>query len=218
MYPFKKTFQSLFNANLFGLMLACAASALMLVAILVVAFTWLTADLVTIDGKWFDALFTASVGVLTGVGGWFMLPSLIVFIAGFFQETVIRHVERKEYPQAAPQATLPFWPELLHDLRFTALSIALNLLILPLYLIGVGFVMSVALNSYLIGREFFESAAGYHLGKAQAKALRQQYRKVVFGGGLVITLLTLIPGVNLLVPLLAVVWMVHVYHALPEQS
>ena len=73
-------------------MLACAASALMLVAILVVAFTWLTADLVTIDGKWLDALFTASVGVLTGVGGWFMLPSLIVVIAGFFQETVIRHV------------------------------------------------------------------------------------------------------------------------------
>ena len=146
-----------------------------------------------------------------------MLPSLIVVIAGFFQETVIRHVERKEYPQAAPQAALPFWPELLHDLRFTGLSILLNLLILPFYLIGIGFVMSIALNSYLVGREFFEGAAGYHLGKAQAKTLRRQHRNIVFVGGLVITLLTLTPGVNLLVPLFAVIWMVHVYHALTDK-
>ncbi len=198
-------------------MLACAAFALIIVVILTVALTWLTADLVAIDNKWFDALFTASVGILTGVGGWFMLPSLIVVIAGFFQEAVIRHVERKDYPYAGQQAALPFWPELLHDLRFTAWSILLNLLMLPFYLIGIGFVMSVALNSYLVGREFFEGVAGYHLGKAQAKALRRQYRKTVLGGGFVITLLTLIPGVNLFAPLLAVIWMIHVYHAITDQ-
>jgi len=199
-------------------MLICAVCALIIAVMFAIVFTWFIAHLVAINNAWFDALFTASVGILTGVGGWFMLPSLIVVIAGFFQEAVIRHVEQKEYPQAAPQAKLPFWPELLHDLRFTAWSLFLNLLILPFYLFGVGFVMSVALNAYLVGREFFESVAGYHLGKAEAKALRRQHRKIAFGGGLMITLFTLTPGINLFAPLLAVIWMVHVYHALHPGS
>ncbi len=198
-------------------MLLCAALALGIAVILVVALTWLTAHLITIDMKWLDAVFTASVGILTGVGGWFMLPSLIVFVAGFFQDAAIRRVEWKYYPQAAPRVELPFWPELLHDLRFTAWSILLNLLILPFYFVGIGFVMSVALNGYLVGREFFESAAGYHLGKAQAKEFGRQHQKTMFGGGLVITLLTLTPGLNLFVPLIAVVWMVHVYHAIADK-
>ncbi|GAK48815.1 hypothetical protein U14_00023 [Candidatus Moduliflexus flocculans] len=215
MYPVKKTIHSLFNANLVGVMLICAASALIIAAIFALTFTWFATHLITIENKWFAALFTTSIGILTGVGGWFMLPSLIVVIAGFFQDTIIRHVEQKEYPHAASRAELAFWPEFLHDLRFTAWSLLLNLLILPFYLVGVGFVISVALNGYLIGREFFESVAGYHLGKAQAKILRRQHRKVVFSGGLALTLLTLVPGLNLFAPVIAVIWMVHVYQALP---
>jgi CysZ protein len=217
MYPLTKTFKSLFNAKLFRLMLLCAVVAFSLAAIIALVLTWLTANLVEIENKWFNALFTASVGILTGVGGWFMLPSLIVLVAGFFQETVIRQVEQHDYPQAAKRTALPFWSELWHDLRFTTWSLLLNVLILPFYLIGIGFVMSIVLNSYLIGREFFESAAGYHLGKAQAKALRQQYPKPVFGGGLILTLLALTPVVNLLVPLIATIWMVHVYHAIADK-
>jgi CysZ protein len=74
-------------------------------------------------------------------------------------------------------------------------------------------VISVLLNSYLLGREFFESAAGYHIGKAEAKKFRQQHRKIVYGGGFAITIMTLLPVLNMFVPLLAIVWMVHVYHA-----
>lgn len=216
MYPLIKTFKSLFHAKLFGVMLICAIVAFSLAAVIAVALTWLTADLVALGNKWFDALFTASVGLLTGIGGWFMLPSLIVLIAGFFQEAVIRQVEQNEYPHAAPPAEVSWWSELLHDLRFTALSLLLNLLILPFYLIGIGFLISVVLNSYLVGREFFESAAGYHLGKTQAKAVRRRHRIPVFIGGFILTLLTLTPGVNLLVPLFATIWMVHAYHALTD--
>ena len=70
------------------------------------------------------------------------------------------------------------------------------------------------LNSYLIGREFFESAAGYHIGKVKAKNLGCQNRKVVYTGGFIITIMTLVPLLNLFVPIIAVVWMVHIYHGL----
>jgi CysZ protein len=105
-----------------------------------------------------------------------------------------------------------FWPDFVHDIKFTLRALLLNILILPFYFFGAGFILSIALNSYLLGREFFESAAGYHLGKIQAAELGRQYKGAVYCGGFVITLLTLVPFLNILVPIWAVVWMVHVYH------
>ena len=141
-----------------------------------------------------------------------MLPVLTVLIAGMFQETVIHRIEFVYYPDNIREESPKFWPDLLHDIKFTIWALLLNLIILPLYFIGIGFVASIILNSYLLGREFFESAAGYHLGKPEAKNLGTQNRFAIFIGGLVITLLALIPVINLFIPIFAVVWMVHVYH------
>jgi CysZ protein len=103
-----------------------------------------------------------------------------------------------------------------HDLGFTLRALFLNILVLPLYFFGIGFIVSIVLNSYLLGREFFIAAAGYHLGKPAAGNLARRHRKTVYGGGFVITLLTLVPVVNLFMPILATVWMVHVYHGISK--
>ena len=195
-------------------MLVCAVLAVILVIGVVITITWITAHLIDLDTGWLDTLLTGIVGLLTGIGGWFMLPSLTVLIAGLFQEITIQRVDRIYYPKAVRREDLKFWPELWHDIRFTAWAVLLNLLVLPLYLLGIGFVISILLNSYLLGREFFESAAGYHIGKVKAKELGRQHRKTMYGGGFVITVMTLLPVLNLFVPLFAVVWMVHVYHAI----
>lgn len=214
MYPFAKTIGSVSRAGLAGLMLACAGLALAVVVLLVTLVTSVTAHLVDLETGWLDSLVNWVVGGLTGVAGWFMLPALVVLIAGMFQERTIDRVERAYYPDEARSRPPRFWPDLRHDIRFTLRALFLNVLVLPLYLLGIGFFVSIALNSYLLGREFFESAAGYHLGKPDAMALGAKYRPTVYAGGLVITLMTLVPLVNLFVPILATVWMVHVYHGL----
>ena len=56
------------------------------------------------------------------------------------------------------------------------------------------------------------------MGKQEAKALGEQNRGTVCAGGLVTTLMTLMPVVNLFVPILAIVWMVHVYHGFPKKT
>lgn len=212
MVPFAKTLESVTRAGLPGLMLACAGLAVALVIVLVTTVTSLTAHLVDLETGWLDSLVNWIVGGITGIAGWFMLPSLVVLIAGMFQERTIDRVERAYYPDEVRSREPRFWPDLMHDLRFTLWALFLNVLILPCYLFGIGFLVSVALNSYLLGREFFEGAAGYHLGKPEAKALGKRNKGAVYTGGLVITLMTLTPVVNLFVPILAIVWMVHVYH------
>jgi CysZ protein len=195
-------------------MLVCAVLAVILVIGVVITITWTTVHLIDLDTGWLDTLLTGIVGLLTGIGGWFMLPSLTVLIAGLFQEITIQRVDRIYYPKAVRCEDLKFWSEIWHDIRFTVWAVLLNLLVLPLYLLGIGFVVSILLNSYLLGREFFESAAGYHIGKVKAKELGRQHRKTMYGGGFIITVMTLLPVLNLFVPLFAVVWMVHVYHAI----
>ena len=218
MYPLVKTFVSIKKANLLGLMFACALLAVIIVVGAVGSVTWLTDRFVTIERGWLDTLLNWTVGVLTGIGGWFMLPVLTVLISSLFQETAIQRVERVYYPDASDRQVLKFWPEFRHDLKFTGWAVCLNILVLPLYVFGIGFAVSILLNSYLLGREFFESAAGYHLGKTNARTLGLRHRKAMYGGGFVITVMAIVPFLNLFVPILAIVWMVHVYHRIRIQE
>jgi CysZ protein len=214
MFPFARTLGSVTKADLLGLMLACAGLAVAVVFVAVGSLTWLTAHLVNIQIGWLDSLVNWLAGGILGIAGWFMLPAIIVLVAGVFQERTIHRVELAYYPDEVRTQEPRFWPDLKHDLRFTMRALLLNVLVLPLYLFGIGFIVSVVLNSYLLGREFFESAAGYHIGKPQAKTVGQQNKAAVYGGGLVITLMTLAPVINIFVPIFAIVWMVHVYHGL----
>lgn len=214
MLPFSKTIESFYKAKLWKIMFACSILAIILVLILVTTITWISAVLIQLETEWLDTLVGWVIGLITGIGGWFMLPVLTVLVAGMFQETVIHRVEFVFYPDKIRTESPKFWPDFWHDIKFTVWALTLNILVLPFYLIGIGFIISVLLNSYLLGREFFESAAGYHLGKPEAKLIGNKNRFTVLVGGFVITLIALIPLLNLFVPIFAVVWMVHVYHQL----
>ncbi|MCL7486912.1 MAG: EI24 domain-containing protein [Desulfobulbaceae bacterium] len=214
----KKTLHSITRARLLVLMLLCAGLALVLVVVTVIGFTWLAAHVITFEQGWLDTLMNWMVGVVLGAGGWFMLPVLVILIAGAFQDVTIHRVESVEYPDEVRQGEPRFWPDVVHDIRFTLKALVLNISILPFYFIGIGFLLTILLNSYLLGREFFESAAGYHLGKAEAQQLGRRNRKMVYGSGLLITLVSLVPVLNLFAPIIAIVWMVHLYHNLPERA
>ena len=211
---FTKTLHSISRKKLIVLMALCGFLAVVVVFLLVGGLTWLTANMVTIEQGWLDTTINWIVGIIFGVGGWFMLPVLVILISGVFQEITISLVEKADYPAKIRESSPSFWEDLRHDILFVLKALALNLLILPFYLVGIGFLLSIALNTYLLGREFFEGAAGYHLGKPKARELGRRHKKIVYSSGLVLTLLTLVPVANLFVPIIAIVWMVHVYHHL----
>lgn len=214
MFPFFKTFASLSKARLRGIFLFCAVMAVVLALAFALGLGWLTALLEYWDTAWLNMLAGWITGTLGGVVAWFMLPTLVVLIAGIFQETVIARVEKACYAERQRTEPPRLWPDIVHDIRFTLRVLGLNLLLVPFYLFGIGFVLSILLNSYLLGREFFEVAAGYHLGKKQAQFFGKKFRGPIYLGGLIITLATLVPILNMSVPVLAVVWMTHLYHHL----
>ena len=88
--------------------------------------------------------------------------------------------------------TLPY------ALGFAALVLVLNLLALPLYLVpGLNIPVYLALNGYLLGREYVELVLGRRHSLAALKPLRRQYRRQFWRTGLVTAVLLVASLFNL---------------------
>jgi uncharacterized protein involved in cysteine biosynthesis len=70
------------------------------------------------------------------------------------------------------------------------------------------------LNGYLLGREYFELVAQRRMTAVEAKALRRTRRARVFLAGVVVAFLLTIPLVNLITPIIATAFMLHIYEGM----
>ena len=163
----------------------------------------------------------AVVGVL--VVSFFLFPAVMVLVMSPLLEDVAAAVEARHYP-GLPAARAQPWSEMIAGvLAFIAISLALNILALPLYLLLLflppfNLFVFYLLNGYLLGREYFEIVAVRRLDMATAKRLRRTYRGRVFMAGVVIALLLTVPLVNLITPIVATAFMLHVFEGLRRRE
>ena len=152
-----------------------------------------------------------------------LFPIFATLIVGFFLETVVTAVEKKHYPDDQADRPQPILEVIGSTLRFTLLVIGLNLLFLPVYLIllivpPLNLVLYYMLNGYFMGREYFALIAMRQMEPRMASQLRQNNRGKVLIAGIIITFLLTIPIVNILMPVIATAFMVHVFHSLPGRQ
>jgi len=150
----------------------------------------------------------------------FMGAPVAQMFASLFIDRVAAAVEAKHYPDATRGAGAGFRELAVAGLSFTAVSLVLNLLALPLQIVsaGIGTVVVLFVNGYLTGRIFFELAALRHMRARDAKALRRQHRVRLFLGGALISLLAMIPFVNFFVPLFGAAMMTHEFNKLARSG
>ncbi len=168
---------------------------------------------------WLDTVIDWVAGLGTLVLAWFLFPALLPLVASIFQEQMAGRIETQEYGLQEPSA-LPVSQEVVAGAKFAGYSLFLNVIILPLYLIPPLIpVIYYGLNSYLLGREFFESVAGRRIGRQQAMALRRANRLPVLCAGLMTALSATLPLATLIAPFIGIVVTVHLVQALmPEQD
>ena len=96
-------------------------------------------------------------------------------------------------------------------LRPMGLTILLNLLALPVYVLapGINFFVFLSLNGYLFGREYFEVVALRRLDRTAARAARHRFAGRVFLGGFAVPLVN-----HLVAPVIATAFMVHLFEGL----
>jgi uncharacterized protein involved in cysteine biosynthesis len=147
-----------------------------------------------------------------------LFPAIASVTLSFFLEQIAQAVEARHYP-GLPEPRQQGWIEVMWlALRFTAVTVAINLLALPLYFIllfaGIGVGLYYGVNGYLLARDYFEMAAGRRLEPAEVDRLRRRYRLRLWSLGVVLAVLSTIPLLNLLAPLVATAAMVHEVEAL----
>jgi CysZ protein len=157
----------------------------------------------------------APLSLLSGVGLFLGLAFLITpvsfLVAGYFFDELALLAERESAPDEAPGKPLSLSKSLLLSVKFSAVTLAVNLAALLLLLVpGINAVAFFAANAYLSGRGYFELAAARYLSFPEVRQLRKSNSLRVFAAGLVIAALLAIPLANLLTPLFGTAFMVRI--------
>lgn len=180
--------------------------------------TWALPDTLTLpwigEVAWFDNLAGwAAVPVLLVLSAILMVP-VASAMTSLFLEEVAEAVEDRHYPGLPPAKPLP-WPEALRDAAgaFGVVLLA-NAVALVAYaaLAPLAPLIFVALNGFLLGREYFHVAALRREGPEGARALRRRHSGRIWLLGCLMALPLAVPLVNLLVPTLGASAFTHLYH------
>jgi len=149
-----------------------------------------------------DGLSLAGAALGVAVLAWFLFPVVVAAVLGFLLDAVVAATERRHLPDLPPAADQPLARTLAYSLGFALLVVGLNVLVLPLYLVpGLNVPVYLALNGYLLGREYVDLVLARRHPLGELKALRREHRARLWTTGLVTALLLPVPFVNLLAPI-----------------
>jgi CysZ protein len=167
---------------------------------------------------WAENIAVIGSGLALVVAFFFLMSPVAAAFAGLFLDQVAEIVERHHYPDDPPGQALPLRSSLLFSGKFFLLMLAVNIAALPAVFIGLGVVALILANAYLLSREYFEMVARRHMSSESAAVLRRQNGPSVLLAGTVPALLSLVPIVNLAVPLFATSFFTHVFKSVRRFS
>ena len=188
-----------------------------------VAVGWLASFIPTDLGEWWligkvelpSITFQGvAFSVVLFLSSFLMIPVAAVFV-GLYLEEIAAAVEAKHYPSLPPARSVGLVESLGGSLRFLAVMIGVNLIALLPYLIllllaaPLAYLLGIAINGYLLGREYFELVAARHVPSREARALRSKHWTRTWFAGICMTVPLSIPIMNLLVPVLGVATITH---------
>lgn len=159
---------------------------------------------------WLDGALDALGGLAAIVLTFLLYPAVAAGVMALFLDSAVDAVEARHYPGLPPPRRAGLGEQAWVAVRLTGAALVLNLAALPLYLIpGINLVVFYGLNGYILGREYFEMVALRRLDPVAARRLRGDRRLSVLVVGVVIALISTLPVINIVAPLLAIAAMTH---------
>lgn len=144
---------------------------------------------------------------------WLFVPVTLA-IAGLFVDEVAAAVEQRHYPSLPPAEGSGLHQQIWAGLKLGLQMLGLTLLIMPLafFMPPVGAMAFWAVAAVSLGFGLFDGVAQRRMTVAQSRQLRRRLRWSVLAVGGVLAALSLIPFINLLVPVLGTAAMTHLLH------
>ncbi len=213
-----QAFRQLFTPPFRAVLLKCVAFTIGLLILLIIAIEAMFGHYIDWP-HWIETTVEWLGGLALVVGSIFLVPPVTSLMAGLFLDDIANEVECVYYPSDPPGRELPALAAIGVGLKFFVVVLGVNLIALFLLLVpGINLIAFYVGNGYLLGREYFEMVALRHLSLEEARRLRRANMVYVSLCGLIIAGLTSMPIMNLLTPLFATAFMVHVYKSLARRA
>jgi CysZ protein len=209
-----RAFAQTFSPPLRRILLKCIALAILLLLVLGVMLRAVLTRLFELPHPFEMALAIAmSLGLI--FGAIYLMGPISSLIAALLLDEVADEVELADYPADPAGQALPIAQSIVLSAKFFGLVLAVNFLALLLLLVpGINVAAFFVANGYLLGREYFELAAMRFHPVEEARALRRVHAVRIFLAGLMISGLLVVPFLNLITPVFATAFMVHVHKRL----
>lgn len=213
-----KALRDVLSAEFRTVLFRAIALAIALLAAVIAVTVYILKLLALAPWGWGNTLIEVTAGLGLAVLSFFLIPPVTALFAGLYLDRIAGLVEQRHYPNDPPGRELPLGRAIVTGLQFGLLVLVVNLAVLPMLLFGIGAIILVMVNAYLLSREYFEMAAMRHMDVAEARHLRKEHSPQVFAAGFVPALLALVPIVNLVVPLFSTSYFVHIFKKLRRSS
>lgn len=209
----RKALAMIFDRAFIGVVLKSLALTLLLFVGLFAGLQYGLHHLPTLHAHWLNVVLDFLASLLLLVAFAFLGAPVAALFASLFLDEIAGAVEKKYYPADPPASGASFFTTLWAGLRLTGWIVGLDIVLLPVDFLapGFGWIASLAVNGWLLGREFFELAALRHMSMAAATSLRGRHGSGVWAAGFLIAVLSAIPFVNFFVPLFGAAFMVHIF-------
>src|SRR5581483_9662842 len=163
-----------------------------------------------LDIGWIDTAIDALGGLAALVLTVLLYPAVAAAVTSLFLDDAIAAVERRHYPALPPPRHIGWREQIGAALRLLAVAILLNLVLLPIYFVPVvNLVVFYGLNGYIVGCEYVEMVAARRLEPSGVRRLWGDHRLTWLLSGAAIALMSTIPIVNLIAPLIGAAAMTH---------
>jgi len=213
-----QAFRQLFTPPFRAVLLKCVGFTIGLLILLIIAIEAMFGHYIDWP-HWIETTVEWLGGLALVVGSIFLIPPVTSLMAGLFLDDIANEVERVYYPSDPPGRELPALAAIGVGLKFFVVVLGVNLIALFLLLVpGINLIAFYVGNGYLLGREYFEMVALRHLLLEEAGRLRKANMVYVSLCGLIIAGLASVPILNLLTPLFATAFMVHIYKSLARRA
>jgi CysZ protein len=213
-----KALHDLLSPEFRGILVKALGLTLLLFLGVFVAVEILLNSLSLVSWDWAENLIAVVAGLGLLVVFFFLAAPVTAMFAGLFLDRVAGFVEQRHYPRDPPGVDLPMLQAITTALQFALIILLVNLAILPAIFFGIGAIGLVIANAYLLISSSFELAAMRFMYTAADREFRRVNSPQVFVSGFIPALLALVPIVNLVVPLFATSYFMHLLKQMRRRS
>ncbi len=209
----RKAVATLFGRDFVGLLFWVLALSALLFAGLIFGLEYAIGYLPSSVPAWLKTLLEVAAPIAVLVVVFTMGAPVAALVGSLFLDRIAAKVDARFYPADPKAPGAPFIGGTGERIKLIVLALLINgaALALDAEIPLVPEFVALLLNGWLLGREFFELAALRHLSRDESDALRRRHPGKIFGGGLLIAVLTVIPGIDLIAPFFGVALMAHLF-------